>query len=128
MNELKDRIRAERKRMKLSQDALAKRVDQSMGQSFISNLENGLRSETPFFPELAEIFGVSAYWLKTGKGQRSPNQLNEEEQRLVAGFRLLGQEAQEMWLMTADAKISEAAKQTNKGRLISLADYRRSVL
>lgn len=83
-------------------------------QSTIASIEGDKRTSEPsaILIELANILDVSAYWLKTGKGERSPNLQNNEEQRLVAGFRLLGREAQEMWLMTADIKIAEAAKQT----------------
>jgi len=99
--------------MKLSQEALAKLVDRTMGQSFISNLENGLRSDTPYFPELAEIFGVSAYWLKTGKGERLSAKLNSEEQTIIDGYRLLEPAAKEMWLIVANSKIAEEKARAN---------------
>ena len=71
MNTIADRIRAERKRLGLSQAELAKRVSSEAGQSFISNIETGARTDTPFIPELAHALGVDAYWLKTGKGSPS---------------------------------------------------------
>lgn len=85
MDTLGERIKAERKRLKLNQAELAKRVDPTMGQSFISNLETGYREDTPYIPELAHIFGVDAYWLKTGKGERRPAYMSgESATRLVA--------------------------------------------
>lgn len=72
MKNLADRIKEERGRLGLNQEELAKLIGK--GQSFIGNLESGLRKETALFPELAQVFGVSAMWLKTGKGDRTTSQ------------------------------------------------------
>lgn len=99
MNEFGERIREERKRLKLSQLELARRIDPNKGQSFIANLESGSRTETPYIPELARIFGVDAYWLKTGKGDRggalgvaepeSPYTISPAQQRAMELFSAL---------------------------------------
>lgn len=68
MKTLADRIREERARLGLNQKALANMIGK--GQSFIGNLESGARTETALIPELAKVFGVSAIWLKTGRGNR----------------------------------------------------------
>lgn len=72
MNTLAKRIKACRKQLGLNQTELARKVDPEKGQSFISNIETGRREETPYIPEFAHIFGVDAYWLKTGKGDPQP--------------------------------------------------------
>lgn len=115
MEQLRDRIKAERKRLKLTQGQLAELVDKSMGQSFISNLETGLREETPYIAELAHVLGVDAYWLKTGKGNRlGPCQeLSEDEKLLLAAFPLLDEDGKDAWITLARKKIAshEASKQ-----------------
>ncbi len=115
MEQLRDRIKAERKRLKLTQGQLAELVDKTMGQSFISNLETGLREETPFIAELANALGVDAYWLKTGKGNRlGPCQeLSEEEKLLLTAFPLLERDTRETWMWQAKKSIDayEASKQ-----------------
>ncbi len=115
MDLLKDRIKAERKRLKLTQGQLAELVDKSMGQSFISNLETGVREETPFIAELAHALGVDAYWLKTGKGNRlgKCNELSDDERMLLAAFPLLPDATRETWMWQAKKTIddAEASKQ-----------------
>lgn len=95
----------------MTQDGLAKAIGQKK-QSVIASLESGQNKSSSYIPEISKALKVDAYWLKTGKGQRHPSQLSDEEQRLLNGFRLFGQELRESWLMMADAKIAEAAKQT----------------
>lgn len=109
MNSLAERLASAREAAGLTQDQLGKKV--GAGQSLISNLENGENRSSTKLPEIAHALGVSAYWLKTGNGQRTTGHLTDEERRILAGFRLMGQEARAMWLSMADAKINEAPKQ-----------------
>lgn len=112
METIGQRVIAARLAKKWRQSDLVR--ESKIPQSTIASIEGDKRTSEPsaILIDLAHLLDVSAYWLKTGKGQRSPSQLSNEEQRLLAGFRLLGREAQEMWLMAADAKIAEADKQT----------------
>jgi len=75
MKTLAERIKQERARLGLNQKELAKLIGK--GQSFIGNLESGARTETALIPELAKVFGVSALWLKTGKPERSDNDVKQ---------------------------------------------------
>lgn len=114
MEKLSHRIKAERKRLKLTQGQLAALVDKNMGQSFISNLETGGREETPYIAELAHALGVDAYWLKTGKGSRTgARALTPDEETILAAFPLLDDDGKELWLTMARKKIArfEASKQ-----------------
>ena len=67
------RLRKERIRLGLSQDALAKRVNPAAGQSFISNFETDTRQATAWIVEIASALGVDPFWLKTGQGDREPS-------------------------------------------------------
>lgn len=115
MELLRHRIKAERKRLRLTQGQLAALVDKSMGQSFISNLETGEREETPFIAELAHVLGVDAYWLKTGKGKRTGSvELSSDEQAIIDAFRLFGVEMKEAWLNAAKARLAKEAESKEK--------------
>lgn len=107
---LKERLAAAREDARLTQTQLGKKV--GAGQSLISNLESGANLSSTSLPEIAHALGVSAYWLKTGKGERYSSQLSGPERRIIDGFRLMERPLQEFWLQAADAKIAEAAKQT----------------
>lgn len=63
-----DRMRSERDRLGWSQEDLAARI--KIRQSFIGALEAESQKNSKWIPEIAHAFGVSAYWLKTGKGDR----------------------------------------------------------
>lgn len=62
------RVRSARKAMKLTQVELAKRVKMSQGN--LSDIENGHVPTSTHTPLLAEVLGVNAAWLATGKRDR----------------------------------------------------------
>lgn len=72
------RIRAERKARGLTQKQLGESAGTS--QQLIWRLENGTplpdgsSPSTSFLFEIAEVLGVSAHWLETGKGPKEPAQ------------------------------------------------------
>lgn len=111
METLATRIRAERKRLKLTQEQLAKKVDPDSGQSLISNLERGVYLSSPFLPEIAHVIGVDAYWLKTGKGSRqgASRALSADEQLLIEALPHLNPVVKEMWLNSARTTLDELA-------------------
>lgn len=63
---LADRLRQARQNAELSQTGLAKRVGCS--QALIGNLEAGSQKSTTYLPQIAEVLGVSGFWLQTGRG------------------------------------------------------------
>ena len=65
---LADRMKAERSRLGWSQEDLAAKV--KIRQSFIGALEAEGQKNSKWLPEIAHALGVSAYWLKTGKGDQ----------------------------------------------------------
>ncbi|WP_150428850.1 helix-turn-helix transcriptional regulator [Dechloromonas sp. CZR5] len=78
-------------------------------QSTVASIENDSRTkESSALIDVAHTLGVSAYWLKTGKGEPSAHKLSQEEQTIIEGYRLLEPAAKEMWLLVAHSKISEA--------------------
>ena len=111
MTTFSERLRDARDAAGITQDALAKAIGQKK-QSVIASLESGQNKSSSYIPEIAKALRVDAYWLKTGKGERSSNQLSGQEQRIIDGFRLMERPLQEFWLQAADTKIAEAAKQT----------------
>lgn len=66
-NSFGERIRLCRNEKKLSQQAAAKSV--GMSQAVLSQIENGAYTSSTFTPLLAELFGVEAMWLATGRGR-----------------------------------------------------------
>ena len=104
MNSFAERLKSERERLGLSQDELAKKVDPKKGQSFISNFETSANKGTSWIVELAHALGVSAYWLKTGKGPRTVElSLTEREAMLLDDFRDLTEDQQTDMVMYAAA-------------------------
>ena len=95
--------------MELSQDDLAKLVDKKKKQSFISNFETGARQGTSWVVEIAHALGVDAYWLKTGKGNRSAIgvQLSNDQATLLKGFALFDKSLQDNWLENAQRAIDK---------------------
>lgn len=67
---LAERLLSERERHGWSQEVLAKKA--RIATSFIGALETGAQKTSGYLPEIAHALGVSAYWLKTGKGQARP--------------------------------------------------------
>ncbi len=114
MKTLAQRIKSERKRLGLNQEELAKLVHPDMGQSFVSMLETGNRIESPYIPELAHIFGIDAFWLKTGNGDRlAGRHLSDDEKVLLDALPLLDADVRESWIDLAKKKVArlEASKQ-----------------
>ncbi len=62
------RVREERKRLKLTQLELAKQVGMSQGN--LSDIENDAVPTSTYTPALARAFKVNAHWLATGIGNR----------------------------------------------------------
>ena len=64
---MKDRIRAIRKELSLSQDEFAQKI--SLTKNYISLVENGNRSLADrTITDLCRIFSVNEKWLRTGEG------------------------------------------------------------
>jgi len=111
MNTLKERLAAAREAMGLTQAQLGQKV--GAGQSLISNLESGTNLSSTSLPEIAHALGVSAYWLKTGKGPKVDGRvLTTDEETILAGFALLDPETREDWLNSAKRRIAKNAEQT----------------
>ena len=70
MDTLGTRLRAERKRQRLTLTALAKRA--RVGASTLSDLESGRRRSTTKLLQLARALNVSPQWLETGRGPKEP--------------------------------------------------------
>lgn len=66
MNTLAERLKKIRNERGVSQAKLAKLTKQS--QSAIAALESGRNQESTAIAKMAEVLGVSAIWLETGKG------------------------------------------------------------
>ncbi|MFT0533198.1 helix-turn-helix domain-containing protein [Castellaniella hirudinis] len=67
-----DRILLSRTRLGLSQAQLARLC--GLSQSAISGYENGSRRSSKKLTVIAQILGVSFYWLMHGEGDQSPAQ------------------------------------------------------
>ena len=67
---LKDRLKTERERAKLTQHDLAQKVGIDKTQSPIANLEAGTYESSNYLPEIAYALGLHAMWLKTGIGRK----------------------------------------------------------
>ena len=76
LKEFKDRLRKARIEKNISQVELGRLTGES--QSKISALESGRNKKPTNTVQLAEILGVSAYWLETGKGEMHPSPAQNE--------------------------------------------------
>lgn len=83
--ELKDRLKAARKHAKLTQDELAGRI--GVKQASISDLERGKSQATGFIARIANICGVDALWLESGKGNMTSADADALEPESVGAFR-----------------------------------------
>ncbi|UYZ79862.1 helix-turn-helix domain-containing protein [Moraxella bovis] len=82
--ELKDRLKKARKAKNLSQSSVAESIE-GLSQSAYSQLESGRSKATNKMAELANLFGVSAYWLATGQGEMTAKPtIDELRQRIKA--------------------------------------------
>lgn len=111
MDTLKARLAAVREEKGLTQAQLGQKI--GAGQSLISNLENGTNLSSTSLPEIAHALGVSAYWLKTGKGPKCDGRaLTADEEIILAGFALLDPETKEDWLNSSKRRIARNSQQT----------------
>lgn len=62
--------------------------------------------------ELAELSGINARWIINGRGPEA-TALNEDEQIILRGFRLLGEEMRESWIDEANRRIARDSEKTN---------------
>ena len=76
LKEFKDRLRKARIEKNISQVELGRLTGES--QSKIAALESGRNKKPTNTVQLAEILGVSAYWLETGKGGMHPSPAQDE--------------------------------------------------
>ena len=76
LKEFKDRWRKARIEKNISQVELGRLTGES--QSKIAALESGRNKKPTNTVQLAEILGVSAYWLETGKGEMHPSPAQDE--------------------------------------------------
>ena len=70
METIADRVRAERKRLNLSQPQLAARIGHGVVQQNIDQLERGLTRRPKYLIYLADALDVSARWLLEGGPRR----------------------------------------------------------
>ena len=76
LKEFKDRLRKARIEKNISQVELGRLTGES--QSKIAAWESGRNKKPTNTVQLAEILGVSAYWLETGKGEMHPSPAQDE--------------------------------------------------
>lgn len=108
-----DRIRELRKAKGWLQEDLAAKA--KIRQSFIGALEAGNQKNSGYLPEIANALGVSAYWLKTGKGEKQGGKLlSEEEERILQALPLLEPVLLQTIKTWADAAIESVAKKTKR--------------
>mgnify|MGYP001001456338 CR=1 FL=1 len=101
MNTLAKRLKECREEKNWSQEDLAAAAN--VGQSLIGNLESGNQNSSASIPEMAHALGVNAYWLKTGKGQKTSGpDLNGLEDQLLQMYRLLPEDFQAALLQDAN--------------------------
>lgn len=55
--------------------------------------------------ELAELSGLTAYWIAKGRGKKYG--LSDEEAQIVRAFSLFGQESKNQWLAAARDRIAQ---------------------
>ena len=79
---LQQRLRESRELAKLSRKDAAKRA--KCAYTTLADLENGYSHTCTFIGSLAEIYGVNAKWLETGKGSRTSSAFQPVDIRGVA--------------------------------------------
>lgn len=87
-----ERLKAARKACNLSQEQVAREAD--VGQSFLSELENGKKTEigAGALHRLAKMYGTSVEYLLDGAGQKSSTAQTEIEAAVLAAFRQIAVE------------------------------------
>lgn len=124
MDTLGNRIKEQRTHLGLSQLALAKAVgklaNEKLGQSWVSMLEKGNRTETPHISELAIVLGVNAIWLRHGTGDKErfasyvnqdqlvaeKNEISEEDRRILSLFKRLPKAERTALLAMLEARLN----------------------
>lgn len=110
MTTFSERLREARNAASLTQEGLAFAIGHKK-QSVIASLENGQNKSSSYIPEIAKALRVDAYWLKTGKGERSSSSLNAEERRIIDAYRLSGPEGKHILMTIANATIATTGDQ-----------------
>lgn len=92
MKMLCDRLRETREEKGWSQTELASRT--KISQSFIGALETSRQKTSKWLPEIARVLGVNPFWLKTGKGVKEANHLDETglyvtDPQLIAALKIM---------------------------------------
>lgn len=94
---LQDRLKQAREEAGLKQEEIAEKV--GMKQSTYSDLERGKSKGSTLLPQIAFVLGVRPYWLATGKGPKSENEiLDQDEREIVAVWRTLPDNARVLLL------------------------------
>ena len=75
MKMLCDRLKETREEKGWSQTELAAHA--KISQSFIGALETGRQKTSKWLPEIARVLGVNPFWLKTGKGAKEADPLQQ---------------------------------------------------
>ena len=88
VNSLASRIKAIREEAEMSQQDLA--ALSGVGQSTIGMIESGERKNPRNLLEIAKALKVSAEWLKTGRGERTPSPDNPSSESPTSGVALTG--------------------------------------
>jgi len=76
-----ERIKAERKRLGMSQETLSKAA--GIAETTISGLENNRQQSTTALVRLAAVFNVRAEWIETGKGPKEAEPVESHPARLT---------------------------------------------
>lgn len=82
MSTLADRLRATREERGLNKTQL-KALARLKSASTLSELENGTTFHSPQLPNIAEALGVSAYWLRTGKGEKESSKQHKNHEQFI---------------------------------------------
>jgi len=134
MNTMSGRLKYAREVLHgISQPELARRA--GISQSFIGALESVNQQNSKYLPEIAYALGVSAYWLKTGKGKapskldaykaeepvqqtiQEPLPANAKEQRVLALLRKLPEAELDAMLIMLETRFA-AEKPARKPRVV----------
>lgn len=106
---LRNRVKASRSALGISQSELARRV--GVSSAAINHLESGrtaaLKAETLI--RLAAALQVSAYWLEHGSGAATPDaRLTPDESEVMALYHALSEGRRLVWLSTGRALLAES--------------------
>lgn len=89
---LQTRLKEARRAAGLTQPQVAEKV--GMSQPNYSDLERGKNKSSTLLPQIAFVLGVRPYWLATGEGPRSEDELLDiDERELIAAWRTFALES-----------------------------------